>query len=67
MSKFKIGDLVCQPPNGPAMSVKETGNIDDDPNKCIVLCTWFEGINIFEHEFNEKQLIPWEKETASPL
>ena len=57
MSKFKSGDIVVlKSGNSPEMTVKETCNIDNNPNECLVLCTWFDGKKVTEHEFHEAQL-----------
>jgi len=56
MSDFKPGEIVYLVVGSPAMVVKEFADIDGDPNECIVLCHWFEGIKLFEQEFGAEEL-----------
>ncbi len=56
INNFKSGNIVYLKTGSPAMTVKESVNVDDNPNECIVLCTWFEGTKLFEHEFRSEQL-----------
>ncbi|MFZ1978152.1 MAG: hypothetical protein WAV76_09370 [Bacteroidota bacterium] len=56
MAEFKSGETVFLKQGSPAMSVKESVNVDDDPNECIVCCNWFVSNKVFEHEFRAEQL-----------
>lgn len=56
MNNFNSGDIVYLKTGSPAMTVKDSVNVDDNPNECIVQCTWFEGTKLFEHEFRFEQL-----------
>lgn len=50
---FKTGDVVYLKSGSPAMTVRETGNVD---GQSLVACTWFEGVKKYEGEFQEEQL-----------
>jgi uncharacterized protein YodC (DUF2158 family) len=56
MFNFKSGETVYLKTGSPALSVKDSANIDNDPNECIVLCSWFVGNIAYEKEFRAEQL-----------
>jgi uncharacterized protein YodC (DUF2158 family) len=60
---FKIGDVVYLKSGSPAMTVRETGNVD---GQSLVACTWFEGNKKFEGEYQEEQLTKQDPKTFPP-
>lgn len=66
MENFKAGDIVWEVSGSPKMSVKDSVFVDDNPNECIVRCTWFDGNKVSEHDFRAEQLTHTDPKSIPP-